>query len=344
MPSPHEVVLEVEPAILGPDTGPDRLIGHRQQARADAQARREVERHVGEPGAATQGLGPPDVGPEVTVPEPEPGRCAVAFEHRGRVPGLVTEPPAGRVVREPGERVHDRVEVGADREPVELEVVPGVDDDREVDGALVRPALPACRREREAVAHLRAAEAAGEHGHGRAWSVHAIVGPVRVSRPGARRRARHGGGSSRAPGVRKLRRSSAPSSRVPPRGSGAPSPRCPPRPAPGRPSALGPTLDRDPVVAFLDEEAVARVTAQVRRPRPFGARVHEDRVVDERVPDDRLVRRAIAPDRREHGEPPRTLEDLDEPSLPVARAPPLPRIHGTSRPPRRRAIPGGFYG
>ena len=53
---------------------------------------------------------------------------------------------------------------GETAEPVELEVVAGVDDDREVDGAR-RRARPSGRCERQAVAQLGAAVAAGEHGH-----------------------------------------------------------------------------------------------------------------------------------------------------------------------------------
>src|SRR5262249_9731605 len=71
---------------------------------------------------------PVEVGGEVLVAEAEPGGAAVALEALHRAPGLVAQAPAPLGVDGVGQRVDDRVEVGADVQPVEVDVVADVDD------------------------------------------------------------------------------------------------------------------------------------------------------------------------------------------------------------------------
>ena len=69
---------------------------------------------------------------EVLVAEAEPRVDAVALERTEGGEGLPGEAPAGLGVVGAGEGVGDRVEVGADEQPVEPVVVAGVDDHRDL--------------------------------------------------------------------------------------------------------------------------------------------------------------------------------------------------------------------
>jgi hypothetical protein len=68
------------------------------------------------------------VGGEVAVAEVEPGRPGVATERVHGLPGLAGQSPPAIGVDGAGERVGDGVEVGADVEPVEVEIVTDVGD------------------------------------------------------------------------------------------------------------------------------------------------------------------------------------------------------------------------
>ena len=144
-----EVVLEVEPAICRPDLGPDAVVGHGQQRGADAQRPRHQPGHRGQAVAHAQPRRAADVRAQVAIAEAEPGGRAIALEHRRRVPGLVAHAPASVVVGQPGERVHDRVEVRRDMQAVELEVVAGIDDDaqREPGRRATRSRAPCAHRQ-----------------------------------------------------------------------------------------------------------------------------------------------------------------------------------------------------
>ena len=154
----YEVVLEREPAIVGPQLGAHDVVGHRQQLGVDAQGERELGLDLGQPDASAHPLRAQEVGRDVPVAEAEPRLLPIALEHRSGRPGLVAHPPAGGVVGQAGQRVHDGVEVRADEQAVELEVVAGVDDDGELD---IRPWC-LCQHG-HAVAQLGAAVATGQH-------------------------------------------------------------------------------------------------------------------------------------------------------------------------------------
>ena len=87
---------------------------------------------LAERGALAQQPGAEEVGGEVLVAEAEPRVLAVAGEGVDGGEGLAREAPAGVGVLGPGQRVGDRVEVGAHVETVEPVVVGGVHDDGDV--------------------------------------------------------------------------------------------------------------------------------------------------------------------------------------------------------------------
>ena len=91
---------------------------------------------------------------EVAVAEEEPGLAAERRQRRHEGAALPRPPPAGLLVREPGEGVGERVEIGADFQAEMLEVVAGVGHDREAAGVVQHVA--------EAERELGAADAARE--------------------------------------------------------------------------------------------------------------------------------------------------------------------------------------
>jgi len=74
------------------------------------------------------------VGAEVAVAQRKPGGPAEECSFAQRVLGFVRASPASLEVGETGERVADRVEIGADSQAKMLEVISGVHDDGEVNG------------------------------------------------------------------------------------------------------------------------------------------------------------------------------------------------------------------
>ena len=90
---------------------------------------------------------------QVGIADHEPGRRAVALEHRVRRERVAPDAPAAFGVDQAAERIEQRVDVGADVQPVELHVVADVGDDGQLD---------AIAQQLEAVRELGAASAAGE--------------------------------------------------------------------------------------------------------------------------------------------------------------------------------------
>ena len=127
-----EVLLELEPAVVGPHLGPDRLVGHRQDPRRRCPSDRlEPEAHLGQPAARAQPRGPRDVQREVAVAEREPVGLAVRGQLGHRRVGVALDAPAPLDLLDPGQVVEHRVVVGHDQQAVPLAVVAGVDDDRQ---------------------------------------------------------------------------------------------------------------------------------------------------------------------------------------------------------------------
>ncbi len=120
-------------AVVDDHVGLDRHVGHRHQLDAalrQAPARGEPGGHVAERGALPEPLRPHDVGAEVEVAEREPLRHSAVGGELGLHPvALVGPAPALALVHAVAEGVEQRVEVGADPQAEQGDVVAGVRDD-----------------------------------------------------------------------------------------------------------------------------------------------------------------------------------------------------------------------
>ena len=99
------------------------LIG---SSRARCRAGGEIGGDLREALAGAQPAGALDMGREILVAELEPGLAAERRQRLHEVPGLAGAAPAGLGIVEPGERVHDGVEVGRDVEAEMLEIIAGI--------------------------------------------------------------------------------------------------------------------------------------------------------------------------------------------------------------------------
>src|SRR5690606_15281046 len=115
----HEVVLEgdlLARRAAGPGKGEHRahrVVGDGYHRQVEAPGPGDLTCDRRESGTLTGSLGAVEVGAQVAVTQTEPGGPAVAFEGRHGLPGLVAKTPAPLGVDGAGDRVHDRVEVGA---------------------------------------------------------------------------------------------------------------------------------------------------------------------------------------------------------------------------------------
>ena len=135
---PNPPLLEVDRplaalAVVDDDVGLDRHVGHRHQLDAALRqppARREPGGHLAERVALPEPLRAHDVGADVEVAEGEPlGHCAVGGELALHAVALVGATPALALVHAVAQRVEQGVEVGADPQPEQGDVVAGVRDD-----------------------------------------------------------------------------------------------------------------------------------------------------------------------------------------------------------------------
>ena len=127
-----EVLLEVEPALVGPDlrSGPARRPSA-GSALGIPSARLELEHGLGRWRSPSRSRHVRAMCVrEVAVAEPEPGLLAVALPARpSRSTSRRACPQPRSSSNRPAEHVHDRVVVGHDEQAVALGVVAGVDDD-----------------------------------------------------------------------------------------------------------------------------------------------------------------------------------------------------------------------
>ena len=103
---PHEIILEIEPALAVLQTRVrtgSSLIG--RMPRGDAEPAAEIVGDRRQRLAGGEPAGALDMGREIAVAEPEPGLAAERFERRHEGPGLVAPAPAGLRIVEPGEGV-----------------------------------------------------------------------------------------------------------------------------------------------------------------------------------------------------------------------------------------------
>ena len=150
-------------AVVDDDVGLDRHVGHRHQLDAllrQAPPGREPGGHLAERGALAEPLRAHDVGAEVEVAEREPlGDGAVGGELALHPVALVGAAPALALVHAVAERVEQGVEVGADPQPEQRDVVAGVRDDGD---RRVREAGRGVEVVAQAADEAGAADAAGE--------------------------------------------------------------------------------------------------------------------------------------------------------------------------------------
>ena len=124
----HEVGLERQPAGVGIDQRAHPVVGHRQQLGMNFEAGHQVGADAGERLAVRQQARAHHMRRQIGVADAEPRLLAVGRHHRQSVPGLVGQAPTGGRVGPAGQRVHERIEVRADVQAPELEVVSRVAD------------------------------------------------------------------------------------------------------------------------------------------------------------------------------------------------------------------------
>jgi hypothetical protein len=137
-----------------PDVRLDPVVAHRQQHSAGLPACAQRRRHGGQRVARVEHLPAHQVGGQVPVAQPEPrGRHVVRDQLVPGVEALVLPAPAARLVDAAAQGVHDGVQVRADPQAVQGDVVAGVHHHRQ---------LGVRHRRLQAAQEARAADAAGQ--------------------------------------------------------------------------------------------------------------------------------------------------------------------------------------
>jgi hypothetical protein len=146
--------------------GLDRIVRHRQQPHAGLPPPAERRGHGGQRLAVRQQLAAPDVGGEVLVTEREPVRAGLVGGELGPdSEGLRVPPPALVLVDAAAQGVHDGVQVRADPQAEQRDVVARIPDDGD---------LGLGRGPAQAAKKTGGAHAAREHGdphNCRVWQV-----------------------------------------------------------------------------------------------------------------------------------------------------------------------------
>ncbi len=125
----HEIVLEVEPSLVRPQSRAQPIVRRRQHAGADAEAAAKVGGDGGETLALPQPASALQMNRQVAIAEAEPVLAAERGQRLHERPGLVLPAPTELRIVEAGERVHQRVGVGRDVQAEMLEIVADIGDD-----------------------------------------------------------------------------------------------------------------------------------------------------------------------------------------------------------------------
>ena len=126
-----QVFLKMHLAFGGDDRRGRVGVGHRQDARFDAERRSQPFGDLRKRASLSQLLRAENVSGQVAVAQVEPAfGLRVAEELFETVKGVAGQSPAGFWVDSPGQRVGNDVQVGRDVEPEHLYVVARVDDDQ----------------------------------------------------------------------------------------------------------------------------------------------------------------------------------------------------------------------
>ena len=124
-----EVLLEVEhPAVGDGHLGGDGIIGDGEKSNGDVERCGERCGCRGQGGTSSAKFGPEEVRGEVEVSKGEPRCTAELSEALHRPPGLSNDAPARLGVVDASQGVGHRVEIRGDHEPMEDQVITGVDD------------------------------------------------------------------------------------------------------------------------------------------------------------------------------------------------------------------------
>ena len=123
-----KILLEAEPSQRRVEFGRDRVVGHGQQPDLHAPALAQFARYVALGRTLTESLGAGEVGREVAVTQAEPRGPAQLGQFVHDAPRLALQTPPEFGVVEPRQGVADRVEIWADGEPVQHQIVANVHD------------------------------------------------------------------------------------------------------------------------------------------------------------------------------------------------------------------------
>jgi hypothetical protein len=105
------------------------LVAHREQAHSGSPAIAQCCRYVGQRISGIEHLRPYQVGRDVEIAEAEPSRLhPVRRQLVANSPGLLGPAPTPFRVDTTPEGVHDAVQIGADSQPVQRDVVAGIHD------------------------------------------------------------------------------------------------------------------------------------------------------------------------------------------------------------------------
>ena len=146
----HEVLLKRKRACIRLHDRANRIVGHGQNARGDAELPDQMRRDAGQRLAGPEAMGAVDMGREIAVAEVEPRRSAQGRHGLHEAPRLVAPAPSGLRIDDAAKRIERGIDVGRDGEAQMLEIVAGVDDNGQ----------PIAQQMREPKRQLGAADAA----------------------------------------------------------------------------------------------------------------------------------------------------------------------------------------
>ena len=130
-------LLELPPARLGEDPGRYPLLGHRQHGGSGAKRSPDLALRSGERAALRDEVGAVEAGGEVAIGEREPPRRPEPLESLVDDRGVCANAPAALLVDLADEPVGDQVRVRRDPEAMDVGVVGGVHDHREVGSEVI---------------------------------------------------------------------------------------------------------------------------------------------------------------------------------------------------------------
>ena len=127
-----KIILEGQPALGGDHHRAQTLKGHGEDPVPNAEGAAERTGRIVQIQSGPQGLGAAQMGGKVFIPQIEPGQTLEGGDHRHETPGLAGDPPAPARIRRLRQRVHHRVQIGGNWQTRMLEIIAGVDRDKQL--------------------------------------------------------------------------------------------------------------------------------------------------------------------------------------------------------------------